>query len=95
MAFSVYLSQTAPFFHGHTSPECGTIAGYSALIHSFGLPAPLPNVITLISDRHRKYTSDVWQVLGHRYLPNDTLYGHLVLAFRYEGIQLLVLKKLF
>lgn len=95
MAYSVYISQQAFGFHGYSLPETGTIVGYAALIHSFGLPVPFPNAICLISDHHRKYEVNGWQVIGHRYLPRDTLYDHLVFAFRYEGVRLLIFKKLF
>lgn len=95
MAHSVYISWQALTFHGYSVPEPGIIVGYAALIYSYGLPAPLPTATSLISDRHRKYSGKGWEVFGQRYLPNDTLYGHLVFALRYEGVRLLVLKKLF
>ena len=95
MAISVKISQEALVFHGHTAPEPGTVSGYAAIIHHFALPVPMPDQIALISERNRKFAQHAWQVFGQRYRPQDTLYGHLRFAFRYEGIQLLALKKLF
>jgi Fic family protein len=95
MAISVQISQPAPVFHGQTAPEPGTVSGYAAIIHHFALPVPMPDQISLISEHNRKYQQQGWQVFGQRYHPEDTLYSHLSFAFRYEGIQLLALKKLF
>ena len=95
MAISVKISQTALVFHGNTAPEPGTIPGYGAIIHHFELPVPMPDRISLISERNRKYVANGWTVFGQRYLPENSLYGNLRFAFRYEGIQLLALKKLF
>ncbi len=95
MTISVQYSHDTPVFHGRIAPEPGTVVGYAALIHSYNLSVYLPRTISLISSHNRHYEKDDWQVFGPRYLPTDTLYKHLVFALRYEGVQLLVLKKLF
>lgn len=82
-------------FHGRKAPEAGILVGYGALIEAYDLKVPLPDVLSLISFKNRKYSSGQWQVFTSRHLPGDTLYKQLVFALKYEGINLLVLKKLF
>ena len=89
------FSQKITVFHGREVPEEGTLVGYGALIEAFNLPMPLPDRLTLISQKNRKYTTEKWQVLTPRYLPDDTLYKQLLFALRYEGVNLLFFKKLF
>ncbi|MEA2011933.1 MAG: Fic family protein [Verrucomicrobiota bacterium] len=45
--------------------------------------------------KNKKYKSGGWRVFGVSYKPEDSLYKHLVFALKYEGVNLLVLKKLF
>jgi Fic family protein len=59
------------------------------------LPVPIPTVITLISDKNKKYTIEGWHVLTPKHKPEETLYKQLVFALKYEGIHLLFFKKLF
>src|SRR5690606_26356244 len=55
----------------------------------------MPARIALISDRRRAYSADGWQVYPNNINVADTLYHHLVFALKYEGIHLLVIRKLF
>jgi len=71
------------------------IVGYSALIEQYGLSVPLPLILSAIGEKHRKYQLNNWQVFTPRHAPDDTLYGHLVFALKYEGIDLAVLNCLF
>lgn len=82
-------------FHGRKTPEPGILAGYGAIIEAFQLPVPLPRTLVLISSKKRQYSTDGWMVLTSRHQPADTLYKQLVFALKYEGINLLVFKKLF
>jgi Fic family protein len=82
-------------FHGRKAPEEGTLVGYGALIEAFNLDVPVPDVLSLISPKKRQYKDKEWQIFTSRHLPDDTLYKHLVFALKYEGINLLVIKKLF
>lgn len=84
-----------PAFQGRKLPEAGVIVGYAALIENLELPVPIPTVITLISDKNKKYTVEGWQVLTPKHKPEETLYKQLVFALKYEGIHLLFFKKLF
>ena len=82
-------------FHGRMSPEEGFLVGYGALLEAYKLEVPVPDVLALISPKKREYKTDEWQVFTSRYLPEDSLYKHLIFALKYEGINLLLLKKLF
>lgn len=89
--FSLKIS----IFHGIKSPEEGTLAGYGALIEGYSLAMPLPNQLSLISQKKRQYSTENWRVFTSRHEPEDTLYKQLVFALKYEGINLLFFKKLF
>lgn len=82
-------------FHGRTAPEEGILVGYGALIEAFQLDAPIPEILSLVSSKKRQYKVDGWQVFTSRHLPDNTLYKHLVFALKYEGVNLLLIKKLF
>lgn len=82
-------------FHGIKAPEEGFLAGYGAIIEAYKLAVPIPNKLALISFKKRKYNTEYWQVLTPRHQPEDTLYKQLIFALKYEGVNLLVLKKLF
>ncbi|PCH57553.1 MAG: cell filamentation protein Fic [Legionellales bacterium] len=72
-----------------------SFAGYAELIDKYELYVPMPVILAAISTKHTKYATDAWQVFTPRHAPEDTLYGHLVFALRYEGMDLAVLNKLF
>lgn len=92
---SGYKLQEASVFFRRTAPEEATLVGYGALIDAFDLPVPIPNTLSLISRKRRYYSKGGWNVFAASYMPNNTLYSQLVFVLKYEGIQLLVLKKLF
>ena len=82
-------------FHGRKLPEPGYIVGYAAIIDVLNLEVPIPDVIALISDKNKRYEREGWKVLTPRYKPEETLYRQLVFALKYEGVNLLLFKKLF
>ncbi|MGK7389838.1 MAG: Fic family protein [Candidatus Cyclobacteriaceae bacterium M2_1C_046] len=90
-----HISQKITVFHGRSAPEEGTLVGYGAIIEKYKLNVPLPETLTMISYKNRQYIESHWRVLTPRHVPEDTLYKHLVFALKYEGINLLVLKKLY
>lgn len=92
---NINYSQKITVFHGRTVPEKAILVGYGAIIDRLNLAVPMPEKLTLVSSRNRKYQNEYWQVFSFRYLPKDTLYDHLIFAIKYEGIQLLFFKKLF
>lgn len=75
--------------------QSAILVGYAALINKYELSTPLPFMLSAIGKKHTKYETDTWQVFTPRHAPKDTLYGHLVFAIRYEGIDLSVLNILF
>lgn len=96
MAESNRIEENITVFRNYTLPETGMkLAGYSALIHTYDLAVPLPELISAISEKYRSYTEGKWHVFKTGREPAPTLLGHLTFAFRYEGVDLLVLKKLF
>lgn len=72
-----------------------TPAGYAALIHAYGLPAPLPRTLSAIGSRHRIVEDAGWRIYTPRHAPDASLEGHLTFALRYEGLDLAALKRLF
>jgi len=99
---SAHFTYNALVFHGIQLPEEGSIVGYAAIIHNLGLKAPTPISISIISRQHRRYENTRWKVFPKSYLPDDNrqitqieaLYKHLVFALKYEGVNLLVFKKI-
>lgn len=77
------------------APEEAYLVGYGAIIQAFDLQTTLPDLLTLISQKHKQYEIAKWRVFTPRYMPEDTLMGHLTFALKYEGIELGILKKLF
>ncbi|MDP1747055.1 MAG: Fic family protein [Bacteroidota bacterium] len=84
-----------PSFHGRLLPENGAIVGYAAIIETLKLPVPIPQTISLISEKNKKYEQQGWKVFTPKHKPEETLYKQLIFAIKYEGINLLVFKKLF
>jgi len=99
---STHFSHTALIFHGKQLPKEATVVGYGAIIHTLQLEIPLPNTISIISNQNKRYQLENWAVYPKSYLPEDSLelteiealYKQLVFALIYEGINLLVFKKL-
>jgi 2'-5' RNA ligase len=92
---NTYFSQTVTIFHGREAPERALLVGYGAIIEKLALKLPFPDKLSLIGDRHKLYSVEGWQVFTPRHKPSDDLYGHLVFALKYEGVNLLFFKKLF
>ncbi len=83
-------------FHDFSIPEEGSLlAGYAALIEAHELRVPSPDTLCIIGTKHKKYADGRWNVFTPRHRPEDTLYGHLTFALKYEGIDLAVLNVLF
>ncbi|RZL16825.1 MAG: Fic family protein [Pedobacter sp.] len=91
----IHFSQEITVFRGKEAPEPGLLVGYGAIIDAYSLPVPVPAILSLISHKTRQYQSSDWQVFTPRHKPHESLYGHLVFALKYEGIDLLLFKKLF
>lgn len=90
-----HFSLKISVFHGRKTPEDATLVGYGAIIEKLKLVMPLPEQLSLISDKRRSYVEHNWKVFSSRAAFNDTLYKHLIFALKYEGVNLLFFKKLF
>ncbi|MCF8244270.1 MAG: Fic family protein [Saprospiraceae bacterium] len=90
-----HFSQNITTFHGRKPPEEGLLVGYGAIIERLRLAVPLPDRLSIISKKHRRYATDDWNVLTPRHAPSDDLAGHLTFALKYEGVELHVLKTVF
>lgn len=75
-------------------PNAKTV-GYAALIQKYELSVPLPIILSAVGEKHTKYETESWQVFTPRYAPDDSLYGHMVFALRYEGVDLAILNAVF
>jgi len=76
-------------------PEQALPVGYAALIHAYELNVPLPHTLCAIGPRHKIYAADGWRLYTPRHEPAPSLEGHLVFALKYEGLDLIILKRLF
>lgn len=88
------FSQNINTFRGRVPPEKGNLVGYGAIIESLKLKMPIPEQLALISEKHKRYSAEGWNVFTVKHQPRETLYNHLVFALKYEGINLLFFKKL-
>ncbi|MFH1156668.1 MAG: Fic family protein [Pseudomonadota bacterium] len=89
-------SRRLTVFHDFLAIEAGNrLAGYSALIKAHDLKVPVPDHLCAIGEKHKKYDAGRWRIFTPRHKPEDTLYGHLIFALKYEGIDLAILNALF
>lgn len=89
------FSGAVTVFHERRLPERATPTGYSALIGAYNLSVPLPRTLFAIGERHKIYEDAGWRILTPRHAPKASVEGHLAFAFKYEGLDLAVLKRLF
>jgi Fic family protein len=92
---NTHFSQEILIFHGRTAPETSFLTGYGAVILYYNLEVPIPATLALISKKNTNYNKPGWIIFGPKYNPADTLAGHLTFALKYEGVNLLVFKRLF
>lgn len=71
------ISTNITIFHDRQPPEEGLLAGYGALIEHYGLEAPLPAKLSIISRKHKHYERGEWRVFTPRHAPEETLAGQL------------------
>jgi Fic family protein len=90
-----HFSRQITIFRGRQTPEEAVLVGYGAIIETLQLAVPMPLQLALISSKKRHYKNEQWQVFTSRHQPEDNLYKHLVFSLKYEGVNLLVFKKLF
>jgi len=94
-----HFSQRTTIFHDRPLPEEGILAGYAMLLNVIdqhtGKLLPLPQQLAIVTDKHQRYNTPLWQVFTKRHRPKDDLVSHIVFALKYEGIDLLILKAIF
>lgn len=94
-SFRYPFSGPVTVFHDRRLPEPARPVGYAALIEAYALEVPLPRRLHAIGERHKILASDHWRLSTPRHAPDDSLAGHLTFALKWEGLDLLVLKRLF
>lgn len=82
-------------FHGRRLPEPGNPIGYAWIVDKYNFQIPMPPRLMAVADRHSPSSTEDWIMLRSRQQPENQLLDHLQLAFRYEGINLSVLDRLF
>ncbi len=90
-----HFSEPVTVFHDRRLPEPAKPAGYAALIDAYHLVAPLPHCLRAIGQHHQIKQAAGWHLFTPRHAPENSLEGHLVFALKWEGLDLLVLKRLF
>lgn len=78
-------------------PSGASLAGLSALVYAFGVPAPVrePSCISEQNIKGHIRQERGWTLYSKRYELKPTVQAHLNFAMRYENIDLLVLKRVF
>lgn len=89
------ISREISNLNGKNTSEKGSLVGYGAIIDNYKLKIPKPNQLSMIGNKHIKYKNEDFQVFPLSYMPKDTLYDHIVFALKWEGVDLLLFKKLF
>ena len=59
---NIQFSHVVSVFQDRVAPEDGYLAGYNALVQAYNLEIPKPDVLSLISHKHRQYRTAEWQV---------------------------------
>ena len=83
-------------FQEKTVPRGCKLAGWTALVRAFAIPAPVraPACVSSQYIRGSKRTEKEWTVFDKRYWPGGTLAEHLSFALRHEDLDLLIFKRL-
>jgi len=90
-------SNIAGTFQEKTLPADTRLAGWAALVHTFGVPAPVrrPSAVSGQHVKDSRREDRGWNVFDKRYWPGDSFADQLGFALRHEDLDLLVLKRLF
>ena len=84
-------------FQEKTVPTDTRLAGWAALVQTFGVQAPVRRP-SAVSEQHVKASRREergWNVFDKRYWPGESFGDQLGFALRHEDLDLLVLKRLF
>ena len=72
-----------------------TPVGYAAIIEAYDLKVPLPSELSALGMTGGYRVRDGWRIFPNTQRVNPSLEGHLAFALRKEGVDLIVLKRLF
>ena len=84
-------------FQDKSVPADTRLAGWAALARTLFIAGPVRRPSCVSSQhifRNRREQGD-WTIFDKRYWPGDTLADHLLFALRHEGLDLLILKRVF
>ncbi|MBI1268652.1 MAG: cell filamentation protein Fic [Cryomorphaceae bacterium] len=89
--------QKPAVFQDAALPNGTTLAGLSALVHAFGVQAPVRELSCVSEQNIKGHIKEDrgWRVYSKRHELAPTVKAHLNFAMRYESIDLLVLKRVF
>lgn len=82
-------------FRGRPLPVPARLAGYAALIDRYELNVPLHHEMVAVAPKNTRRKEGGWHILPTAQMPGDRTVDHLVFALKYEGVQLLTLKRIF
>jgi len=84
-------------FQEKTVPRGARLAGWAALVNALAIPGPVrrPSCVSEQHVRGSRREEGAWKVFDKRYWPGDTFADHLTFALRHEGIDFLILKRVF
>jgi Fic family protein len=86
-----------PIFQEKHIPADTVLAGLAALVHHFGVDAPVrkPAVISAHRSKESVKQQGPWRIFDSKYAVEPTIAAHLTFAMRHEAFDLLILKRLF
>lgn len=89
--------QKPAVFQETALPTGTTLAGLSALVHAFGVQAPVRELSCISEQNIKGHVKEDrgWRIYSKRYELAPTVEAHLNFAMRYQSIDLLVLKRVF
>lgn len=87
----------AGIFQEKTVPADTRLAGWAALVRTFGVQAPVrrPSVVSGQHVKASRREEGGWNVFDKRYWPGESFGDQMGFALRHEDLDLLVLKRLF
>src|SRR6267142_705066 len=88
---------TEPIFQEKSLPDGTRLVGWAALVQALALAAPVrkPSCASGQHVRGSRREEGAWTVFDKRYWPGDSFADHLTFALRHEGLDLLILKRVF
>lgn len=89
--------QKPTLFQDTALPTGASLAGLSALVHAFGIQAPVREPACISEQNIKGHIKEAlgWRTYSKRYELEPTVEAHLNFAMRYENVDLLVLKRVF